>query len=80
MVNPKKNKTKKPLVITPCDIDCRKEEDEANFPNDKKIICFLCRKWSHHHCTGEEAHCLTYIYGHVATVGVSRKILLISIQ
>ena len=62
MVNPKKNKTKKPLVITPCDIDCRKEEDEANFPNDKKIICFLCRKWSHHHCTGEEDHCLTYIW------------------
>ena len=43
-------------------IDCRKEEDEANFPNDKKIICFLCRKWSHRHCTGEEEYCLTYVW------------------
>ena len=62
MVNQKKNRTNKSLVITSCDIDCRKEEDEANFPNDKKIICFLCRKWSHRHCTGEEEYCLTYVW------------------
>ena len=49
-------------MITPYDIDCRQQGDDANFPNDKKIVCFLCRKWSHRHCTGEEDHCLIYVW------------------
>ena len=60
MGRPKKEK--KPLVITPCDIDCLHSDESVTFTTDKKIICFLCRRWSHTLCTGEEGDCLTYVW------------------
>ena len=60
MGRPKKER--KPLVITPCDIDCLRSDESVTFTTDKKIICFLCRRWSHTLCTGEESDCLTYVW------------------
>ena len=71
MGRPKKER--KPLVITPCDIDRLHSDESITFTTDKKIICFLCRRWSDTLCTDKESDCLTYVWACIYCRGVAEN-------